>query len=142
MDKELIPALQTAIGPAILISGSGLLLLTMTNRLARTIDRARALAGHSQSSEAQQGQLAILWSRARTLRLSIILASLSVLCAASLIILLFVTVLKSAELSWLVGALFIACLLLLISSVGLFVHDVNQSLEALRIEMKKKGDLV
>ncbi|MGA2605707.1 MAG: DUF2721 domain-containing protein, partial [Verrucomicrobiia bacterium] len=41
---ELIPVLQTAVGPTILISGVGLLLLTMTNRLARTIDRARATA--------------------------------------------------------------------------------------------------
>ena len=34
----IVPILQTAIGPVILISGVGLLLLTMTNRLARTID--------------------------------------------------------------------------------------------------------
>ena len=40
---ELIPVLQTAIGPVILISGIGLLLLTMTNRLGRAIDRARII---------------------------------------------------------------------------------------------------
>jgi hypothetical protein len=33
--------LRDAIGPVILISGVGLLLLTMTNRLGRAIDRAR-----------------------------------------------------------------------------------------------------
>jgi len=42
--EELIPVLQTAIGPVILISGIGLLLLTMTNRLGRVIDRARGLS--------------------------------------------------------------------------------------------------
>ena len=36
---QLIPVLQTAIGPMILISGVGLLLLSMTNRLGRVIDR-------------------------------------------------------------------------------------------------------
>ncbi|WP_345111750.1 DUF2721 domain-containing protein [Candidatus Villigracilis vicinus] len=41
--QELIPVLQTAIGPVILISGVGLLLLSMTNRLSRVIDRARNL---------------------------------------------------------------------------------------------------
>ena len=41
--RELIPVLQVAIGPVILISGVGLLLLTMTNRYGRTIDRARHL---------------------------------------------------------------------------------------------------
>ena len=35
---ELIPVLQVAIGPVILISGISLLLLTLTNRFARTID--------------------------------------------------------------------------------------------------------
>ena len=40
---ELIPILQIAIGPVILISGVGLLLLSMTNRLGRAIDRARIL---------------------------------------------------------------------------------------------------
>ena len=40
---ELIPILQIAVGPVILISGVGLLLLSMTNRLGRAIDRARIL---------------------------------------------------------------------------------------------------
>ena len=40
---EMIPVLQTAIGPMILISGLGLILLTTTNRLRRTIDRVRIL---------------------------------------------------------------------------------------------------
>lgn len=40
---QLIPTLQLAIGPVILISGVGLLLLSMTNRFGRIIDRARAL---------------------------------------------------------------------------------------------------
>lgn len=35
---DLIPTLQTAIGPVILISGVALLLLTVTNRLGRAID--------------------------------------------------------------------------------------------------------
>ena len=35
--EKIIPMLQVAIGPVILISGVGLLLLTMTNRLGRAI---------------------------------------------------------------------------------------------------------
>jgi hypothetical protein len=41
---EVISVLQTAIGPVILISGVRLLLLSMTNRLGRVIDRARVLS--------------------------------------------------------------------------------------------------
>ena len=41
---DLVPILQMAVGPVILISGVGLLLLSMTNRLGRVIDRSRLLA--------------------------------------------------------------------------------------------------
>ena len=41
--QQIVPELRDAIGPVILISGVGLLLLTMTNRLGRAIDRARLL---------------------------------------------------------------------------------------------------
>ena len=41
---ELIPILQVSIGPTILVSGVGLLLLSMTNRLGRIVDRTRQLA--------------------------------------------------------------------------------------------------
>ena len=40
---NLIPSLQLSIGPVILISGIGLILLSMTNRFGRVIDRARHL---------------------------------------------------------------------------------------------------
>jgi hypothetical protein len=42
--NDLIPVLQVAVGPVILISGVGMLLLTLTNRFGRVIDRSRALA--------------------------------------------------------------------------------------------------
>ena len=41
--EQIIPELRDAVGPVILISGVGLLLLTMTNRLGRASDRARSL---------------------------------------------------------------------------------------------------
>ena len=91
---ELIPVLQTAIGPGILISGVGMLLLTITNRLGRTIDRSRALiALRSESSDSRrlavELQLGILWKRARLLRRAITLATIAALLAALLIIVLF-----------------------------------------------------
>jgi hypothetical protein len=41
-------------GPAILISGVGMLLLTMTNRLGRTIDRSRQLMPLVKSGDDQE----------------------------------------------------------------------------------------
>ncbi|MBL8152442.1 MAG: DUF2721 domain-containing protein, partial [Blastocatellia bacterium] len=42
--NELTEILQTAISPVVMISGVGLLVMSLTNRLARTTDRARALS--------------------------------------------------------------------------------------------------
>ena len=138
--QELIPVLQTAIGPFILISGVGLLLLSMTNRLGRAIDRARVL-GHNVpplGDPARDGilaQLAILWRRARLLRLAIFLAASSALCAALLIILLFLTALLHLESSlWIIG-LFITGMCCLLGSLVVFIHDLNLALAALRLEL-------
>jgi hypothetical protein len=88
---ELIPVLQTAIGPVILISGIGLLLLSMTNRLSRVIDRARNLLALSETlqgppKDKTKAQIDILWEQARLIRRSILFGAISVLCAALLII--------------------------------------------------------
>lgn len=137
---QLIPVLQTAIGPTILISGVGLLLLTMTNRLARTIDRTRATAREivdASEGDCNKGckQLHVLWRRARLIRLSIALASTSALFAALLIIVLFLTALFQLEIAWLICTLFIVCLICLIGSLFVFIHDINQSLAALKLEL-------
>lgn len=134
-NADLTPILQTAIGPMILISGSGLVLLTMNNRLARTVDRARALAPRAATEAKAKGQLGILWKRANILRLAIFFASLSALCASLLMILLFMTALLKIELAWLSASMFIAAMFFMIDALALFIHDVNQSLVALKLEI-------
>jgi len=138
--RELLPLVQTAIGPVILISGVGLLLLSMTNRLSRVIDRARNLLTLSERTsgpvkERAVAQIEILWQQARLIRLAILLASISVLLAACLIILIFVTALFRLEDAWLISVVFAACLLSLIASLVAFITDINRSLSALRLEL-------
>ena len=142
--SELIPVLQVAIGPVILISGVGLLLLTLTNRYARTIDRSRQLVGElRECTEADRqrlrGQVEILYRRARLLRLSILLAGVSVLLASVLIIVLFLTALWKLEVGLLVGLLFIACMVSLSGSLVAFIRDINLSLGALKLELGYQG---
>src|SRR5476649_238119 len=91
---QVIPELRDAIGPVILISGVGLLLLTMTNRLGRTIDHARRLQRElAELTAADQprirAQIEIIYRRARIIRMSILLAATSALLSAVLIITLF-----------------------------------------------------
>jgi hypothetical protein len=139
---ELIPILQIAIGPVILISGIGLLLLSMTNRIGRTIDRARILSQQlrehpNQERERSLTQIKILARRANLLRQAIILASVSVLLAAMLIIALFLVVLFKLNVVWLLVAIFMACMLALIGALVAFISDVNQSLEAFKLDIKE-----
>jgi hypothetical protein len=138
---DLIPALETAISPVILISGVGLLLLTMTNRLGRIIDRSRALSSDlSTLSVERRGrvnkELDILWSRARLIRIAIILASLSSLFASILVILLFLIPLFHWDMPLLITALFIICMVSLIASLIVFILEVNHTLSALKIELE------
>jgi len=142
--SQLIPILQTAIGPAILISGIGLLLLTMTNRLGHVVDRARnlstALLNTNDADRAKiVEQIQILWRRTHLIRLAIILASVSALLSSILIIVLFVSTLWKIEIAWLIALLFIISMGCLMGSIIVFIYDVNQSLMALRLELVDKG---
>jgi hypothetical protein len=141
---QLIPVLQTAIGPVILVSGVGLLLLTMNNRLGRAIDRARILSAELPTATGDTrtkivAQLRILWRRSHLLRLAITLVSMSALAAAVLIIVLFFTALLQMETAWLISMLFILCMACLIASLVVFIQDVNQSLAAVKLELRVDG---
>jgi len=138
--SEIVPVLQTAVTPVVLISGVGLLLLTMTNRLARIVDRTRALAARvrdpsGQEKDAAHAQLRILGERARIVRRSIALAGFCMLFAAVLVISLFITSLVGADLPWLYAALFILSMLSLIAALVEFIIDVNVSLEPVALEV-------
>ena len=116
------------------------MLLTMTNRLGRVVDRSRILWRELRTTpEAEKqlilAQLRILPRRASLLQRAIMLASFSVLSAAILVIVLFLTALFRLEVAWLISGLFIACMALLIGSLIAFILEVNQSLVALKLEL-------
>ena len=138
--EQIIPELRDAIGPVILISGVGLLLLTLTNRLGRAIDRARQLKTEMpKRTEVErahvQEQVAIIYQRAKLIRMSITLAALSALLAAGLVVTLFVTALLQWQNGWLVSLIFIGCMGSLIASLVTFIRDINLSLLALKLEL-------
>ena len=138
--QNLIPTLQVAIGPVILISGVGLLLLSMTNRLGRAIDRSRALAeayrkGTDDDRARVKGQMDVLWKRAKLIRASIVCASAAVLLVAVLIIFLFVGTLLNWSIWPVIAGVFGSCMALVIVSMVYFIRDINLSLHALKLEM-------
>ena len=142
--SQLVPILQLAIGPVILISGVGLLLLTLTNRFGRLVDRSRLL-DHELESESLapgeasklQAQIDILHRRAEILRFSIILGAITVLLVGVLILVLFLSALLKLEAGPLIIAIFCLGQLALIGSMLAFIRDMNLSLKAVRLEIKR-----
>ena len=135
---ELIPVLQVAVGPVILISGVGLLLLSLTNRFGRAVDRSRQLIREMRDAgDAERLRLAvqvsILFRRARLIQIAIIFQTVSVLFAALLIIILFFTALMKWESAIFVSLLFMCCLASLIGSLITFIMDIRLSLKALKL---------
>ena len=73
---DILRIIQGAIAPVVLISGVGLLLLTLTARLGRIVDRTRILAAERRAAPLEEragldAQLAILAHRARLIRLAV-----------------------------------------------------------------------
>jgi hypothetical protein len=138
--EQIIPELRDAVGPVILISGVGLLLLTMTNRLGRAIDRARilkhelaALPDHERGQV--QAQVDIIFRRAKLIRLSIMFSVVSALLAAVLVMMLFLAAWLGWQAAWPAGVTFIVCLGSLCVSLLAFMGDINLSLHALKLEL-------
>ena len=140
--QQLVPVLQLAIGPVILISGVGLLLLSFTNRLGRLIDRARLLHRERISGPAPERerllreQIELIDRRAGIMRHSIGLAALTVLLVSVLILVLFVAALFQLEAGVAIVCLFGLGVLALIGSILGFLREITLSLEAVRLETR------
>lgn len=138
---ELAHLLQTSISPIALISGVGLLLLSMTNRLSRVIDRSRSLTAHLRDADdegtAQRDrvQLRVLARRARLLWASITAVMVTVICACTMVLLLTAMTFLRVNLRLAVVTLFFVALLALLVSALVFFGDVLLSLRALRAEI-------
>ena len=138
----LVRFLQISISPVTLISGVGLLVLSMTNRFGRTTDRARLLAQEVRR-DPQAGaaanlnvQIRILYHRSRVLLFSITLALISIFLVSLLVISLFASSVFGLDLHIGGGVLFTLSLLSLTASLALFIHDMSLALSALKLELQ------
>ena len=132
--------LQASISPVALISGVGLLILSMTNRFGRVTDRLREMSENSPANDSRRhAQVAIFLKRARLLKNSISCAVGSVLGASVMILLLFLAAVLAAPVRALVLVLFAVSILLLIFSLVYFLLDMNLSLRAVEEHLGPRG---
>ena len=143
--SDVLPGIQVAITPVILLTGVGALMLTLTNRLGRVVDRTRALAGqmrHDAGTERShlENQLAILWRRAKLVRLAVTFAGLSMLFSCLLVLTIFIDASVRRQFGFELVIIFMASVLSLILALTAFLRDVWLSLEALSLEVAKARD--
>jgi hypothetical protein len=136
---HLTQILQLSITPVALVSGVALLLLSMTNRLGRVIDRSRTLVERggrgADLDEAAAAEVGILFRRARFLQIGIGLMATNVFFAVLMVAALFAMSLLGAALGALVLGLFGGCLLCLAASVACFLADIFLSIRWLRLSL-------
>lgn len=137
---QLARILSASIAPVIVISGVGLLLLTMTNRYSRVIDLARDMIGglETVTSPSRHGtlvrQVRIIYRRARILRLAIIMASICILLVTFTVLSLFAGQVLGVGLDYFSVPCFGLSLIALLGSLYSFIQDVGISLTALELE--------
>lgn len=134
--------LQLSISPIIVISAAGLLLLSVTNRLGRAIDRSRALVkqmdeGGISTGRDFRGQLRVLVRRCELLRGSITLIIGSIFFSCVMILFLFMLIFWGAHIEVAVLTAFGLNITCLLGSVLYFLADISLSLRALKIEVAR-----
>jgi hypothetical protein len=139
--QNFIQFLQACITPVALISGVGLLLLTITNRLGRAIDRIRKLVSELSDSPSTRRQekeyeIKVLYQRSRYLRISIGAMVVSVISSSLIIPVLFFMTLWGLDLRIPGYILFILSMLSILISALYFFRDVVLSLHALKLEAR------
>ena len=140
--SNLISTLQLSIGPVILISGIGLIILSLTNRFGRIVDRTRQLCVEYRTASDSEhdrilSELQILTTRAKAIKYSNIAAVSSVLFVSLIIISLFWSALFGVNIGFFIVALFVFSIISLIVGLALFLYDLELSLKALWIELPK-----
>jgi len=133
---SILPLIQLSITPVILISGLGALVISMTNRMGRIVDRTRHLAGAARQTRDEERvhvehQLRIMFRRAKLMRLAMTLVVSSMFVSGLLIMLIFLSALSGLELAAAILAVFLISVVLMLGGLAAFVADLWVSLAAL-----------
>lgn len=118
-------AIQLAVAPVFLLTGIGAVLAVMATRLARVVDRHRAL-GELNASETNE-EMALLSRRARWVHWAISLSTVSALFVCIVIAALFIGSEIGLDPSRIVSLLFITAMLTLIMGLLCFLREIHLS---------------
>lgn len=132
--SALAHTIELSIAPVFLLSAVGVILGVLTNRLARIVDRARALDPVSPSADeaAVLEELQILEQRKRLILQGVNMCTYSAVLIASVIAALFVGAFVDVDLTAAVAWAFVAAMLTLIFGLLNFLREVRLALHWVR----------
>ncbi len=135
---DIAHAIQLAVTPVFLLSGIGVLLGVLTNRLARIVDRARKIEeGLRQVAgavpEQAREQLRISSRRARLINVAITFGTIAALLVSVVVALLFASTFVPLNLAAYVALLFVLAMAALVGALVSFLLEVRVSIATLRI---------
>ena len=136
--------IQFAVAPVFLLTGIGAILNVMASRLARVVDRARALELlHPESTgsarEKYEWELRLLNRRMTIVNASIFMIVASGVAVCSVVGLLFVAELAHFHIGNTVAIVFIIAMALLVMALFLFLIEIRLGLRAIRIDTNLLG---
>lgn len=136
--NDIATAIQLALAPVFLLTAIAGMLGVMAGRLSRIIDRGRFLTeGNHPSfppgSPAVEEELHILESRRHFTSVAITAFTIAALLICLVITTLFLEVMFSAPLQWVVGILFSMGTLILVIGLTYFLREVHLSTTTIRI---------
>ncbi len=134
---DIVHVIQLAVAPVFLLSGVGVTLTVLTNRLARIIDRARVLearlpAKGDAAGVPIQAELGALSLRARLIHRAITLSTTCALLICGVIVSLFLGALLETDPSGLIIVLFIVGMVAFIGALISFLREIFLATASLR----------
>lgn len=135
---NIVHLIQSAVAPVFLLSGVGVTLGVLTNRLARIVDRARALEKDIENKAPQQRsgiefKLQVLAKRAKYINTAIMLCTTSALFVALVVMLLFASAFLKINFELGIALVFVASMLMLTGAFVVFLIEVRLATASLRI---------
>jgi hypothetical protein len=128
---DIVHLIQSAVAPVFLLSGVGVTLGVLTNRLARVVDRARYLE-QQVASDATTGSLRVLARRAHYINIAIALCTVSALLVSLVLMTLYASAFISVDLSVEIAVLFVIAMICLTASFGVFLFEVRLATQSLQ----------
>jgi hypothetical protein len=135
---DIAHAIDLAVAPVFLLSGIGVLLGVLTNRLARIVDRARKVEESLRQATVAapddgREQLRVAASRAKFINVSITLGTIAALLVALVVAVLFASTFVPLNLAGPVAVLFVLAMAALVGALLSFLLEVRIAIAALRI---------